>query len=309
MGLVVADRVKETTATTGTGTLTLAGAATGFQSFAAVGNTNQCNYCLLSGNGSDWETGIGTYTLSGTTLSRDVVLASSNSGSKISLTGTSTVFLTEPAAALANRLCAPVVKPPAASNWTQRNFGASTTLTDVANGVALYDANSAGLAHNVRGISLASPATPYTIDANLSANALIAQTGNFVEFGLGWTDGTKIETITCAIEATSTTLATSNQTSVYTWSNFTTSAGAIAGTSFNFVSDPSDLWLRIADNGSTVSFGISSDGVIYLTSYSIAKSSGYLGSSGYSNVMVINNGGLLGNPGYANVTVRSWYQH
>lgn len=99
MAFVAADRVKETTTTTGTGTLTLAGAVTGFQSFAAIGNGNTCNYCLLDANGgTDWETGTGTYTSSGTTLSRTTVFASSNSGSKISLTsGTHSVFCTGPA--------------------------------------------------------------------------------------------------------------------------------------------------------------------------------------------------------------------
>ena len=95
MALVVKDRVKETTATTGTGTITLAGAATGFQSFSVIGDNNTTYYAIESG--SDWEVGIGTYTASGTTLSRDTILESSNAGSAISLSGTSTVFCTYPA--------------------------------------------------------------------------------------------------------------------------------------------------------------------------------------------------------------------
>lgn len=98
MPLVVADRVKETTTTTGTGTLTLAGAATGYQSFSVVGNGNQTYYTISSAGGSEWEVGIGTYTSSGTTLSRDTVLASSNSGSLVPLSaGTKDVFVTYPA--------------------------------------------------------------------------------------------------------------------------------------------------------------------------------------------------------------------
>ena len=95
MALVVKDRVKETTTTTGTGTITLAGAETGFQSFSVVGDGNTTYYAIESG--SDWEVGIGTYTASGTTLSRDTILESSNAGSAISLSGTSTVFVTYPA--------------------------------------------------------------------------------------------------------------------------------------------------------------------------------------------------------------------
>ena len=97
MALVVKDRVKETTSTTGTGTLTLAGAVTKFQSFSVVGDGNTTYYAIESGNGTDWEVGVGTYTASGTTLSRDTILESSNAGSAISLTGTSTVFCTYPA--------------------------------------------------------------------------------------------------------------------------------------------------------------------------------------------------------------------
>ena len=99
MGLVVADRVKETTTTTGTGTVTLAGAVTGFQSFSAIGNGNTTYYTIAGQTGSEWEVGIGTYTSSGTTLSRDTVLASSNSGSLVNFSaGTKDVFVTYPAA-------------------------------------------------------------------------------------------------------------------------------------------------------------------------------------------------------------------
>ena len=98
MALVLADRVKETTTTTGTGTVTLLGASTGYQSFAAVGNANTTYYTIAGQSGSEWEVGIGTYTASGTTLSRDTILASSNSGSVVTLSaGTKDVFVTYPA--------------------------------------------------------------------------------------------------------------------------------------------------------------------------------------------------------------------
>jgi len=96
MALVVYDRVQETTATTGTGTITLAGAVSGFQSFAVVGNGNTTYYTITSGTA--WEVGIGTYTSSGTTLARTTVLSNSlGTTALISLTGTSTVFCTYPA--------------------------------------------------------------------------------------------------------------------------------------------------------------------------------------------------------------------
>jgi len=95
MALVVKDRVQETTTTTGTSTVTLAGAVTGFQDFSVIGDGNTTYYAITSGN--DWEVGLGTYTASGTTLSRDTILESSNSGSAITLSGTSNVFVTYPA--------------------------------------------------------------------------------------------------------------------------------------------------------------------------------------------------------------------
>ena len=98
MALVLADRVKETTTTEGTGTYTLGGAATGFESFAVVGNGNTTYYCCT--DGTSFEIGIGTYTASGTTLSRSDanVLQSSNSDNRVDWgAGTKDIFITQPA--------------------------------------------------------------------------------------------------------------------------------------------------------------------------------------------------------------------
>ena len=95
MALVVKDRVRETSTTTGTGTLTLAGAVTGFQTFSsAIGNTNTTYYTIT--NGAEWEVGIGT--VGAGTLARTTVLASSNAGSAVTFSaGTKDVFCTYPA--------------------------------------------------------------------------------------------------------------------------------------------------------------------------------------------------------------------
>ena len=98
MALVLADRVQDLTSTTGTGSVTLAGTPpAGYQSFgAAIGNGNT-TYYVING-GSEWEVGVGTYNSTGTTLSRDTVLSSSNSGSLVNFSaGTKTVFVTYPA--------------------------------------------------------------------------------------------------------------------------------------------------------------------------------------------------------------------
>jgi hypothetical protein len=96
MALVVKDRVKETTTTTGTGTITLAGAVTGFQAFSVIGDGNTTFYTIAGG--AEFEVGIGTYTLSSTTLSRDTILESSNAGAAVNFSaGTKDVFVTYPA--------------------------------------------------------------------------------------------------------------------------------------------------------------------------------------------------------------------
>ena len=95
MPLVISDRVKETSLTTGTGTITLNGTYGGFQSFlSGIGNGNTTYYAIE--NDSNWEVGIGTYTQSSNTLSRDTILKSSNSNNAISLNGVSRVFCTYP---------------------------------------------------------------------------------------------------------------------------------------------------------------------------------------------------------------------
>lgn len=98
MAFVLADRVRDTTTTTGTGTVTLSGTApTGYQTFGAgIGNGNNTYYTINAD--TQWEVGIGTYTASGTTLSRNTVLASSSGGALVDFAaGTKNVFVDYPA--------------------------------------------------------------------------------------------------------------------------------------------------------------------------------------------------------------------
>jgi len=98
MALVLKDRVRETSTTTGTGTFTLAGAVAGFQSFSAIGTGNSTYYTIVMS--TDWEVGIGTWT-SPNQLSRDTVYESSNSNALVNFgSGTKDVFVTLPAEAV-----------------------------------------------------------------------------------------------------------------------------------------------------------------------------------------------------------------
>ena len=100
MAIVLKDRVKVSSGITGTGTATLGSAATGFQTFAAIGDGNETYYTIASQSGDEWEVGLGTVTdTAGTfTLSRDTVFESSNAGNLVNFSaGTKDVFVTYPA--------------------------------------------------------------------------------------------------------------------------------------------------------------------------------------------------------------------
>lgn len=95
--VVLVNRAKMGTATTGTGTITLGSAESGYQSFADAGVTNGQVVRYVIEDGTDWEIGTGTYTASGTTLSR-TVLESSNSDAALNLTGNAVVYVSATAA-------------------------------------------------------------------------------------------------------------------------------------------------------------------------------------------------------------------
>jgi hypothetical protein len=98
MALVVKDRVRVSTTTTGTGTITLGGAVLGFQNFSVIGNGNTTYYAIVDSVTGAWEVGLGTYSSTGPTLSRDTILESSTGGTAVNFAaGTKDVFVTYPA--------------------------------------------------------------------------------------------------------------------------------------------------------------------------------------------------------------------
>jgi hypothetical protein len=122
MALVLKDRVKQTATAPGTGTITLLTTPTGFQSFSAVGDGNTTYFAIVDPTSGAWEVNYGTYTSSGTTLSRNSPpLSSSNSGSLVNFTGAVDVFLTYPSESAVWRDTAGVV--------AQQSFGAITATS------------------------------------------------------------------------------------------------------------------------------------------------------------------------------------
>ena len=149
MALILADRVRETTAVTGTSSAVLLGAVTGFQSFAVIGDGNTCYYTISDQSGPNFEVGIGTYSTSGPTLARTTILASSNAGAIVPFpAGTKDVFVTYPAEKSVNLDASDNVSPlgtVASATWQATTIGVAyggTGLTTLTAGRIPYGAGT-----------------------------------------------------------------------------------------------------------------------------------------------------------------------
>jgi hypothetical protein len=165
MALVVADRVRETSTTTGTGTFTLAGAVGGYQSFSVIGNGNTTYYCIAGQSTNEWEVGIGTWATGGT-LARTTVVASSNGGSAVTFSaGTKDVFVTYPSSYLVNTQTGTAVTASTANalntsnNYQVNSLGVGTAGSGTAgeiratNNVTAYYSSDAQFKENVQPIT------------------------------------------------------------------------------------------------------------------------------------------------------------
>lgn len=153
MALVLADRVQQTGTANTTVSFTLSGSVPGFQSFSVIGDTNTTYYAATDTSGN-WETGVGTYSTTGPTLTRTTILSSSNSGSAVTFSGTVNVFVTYPSSkSVEYEATGGVVITDASTNDALR-------ITQTGSGKALLVEDSA------------SPdSTPFVIDANGRVNA------------------------------------------------------------------------------------------------------------------------------------------
>jgi len=245
MALVVYDRVQETTTTSGTGSVTLLGAVSGFQSFAVVGNTNTTYYTIT--DGAQWEVGIGTYSTSGPTLARTTVLSNSNGNTTpITLSGgLAQVFVTYTAEKSVNLDASDNVTPLgtiASGTWQGTTVGVSyggtgVTASSGASSVVLRDANQ-----------------------NTSLNNIFRNTTSTVSTG-----GTTV--LTAASSFTQVLTGTLAQT--YQLPDATT---LVNGASFQFNNNSTGL-LTIVNNGSGAVATVAAGGAaqIFLTSTSTSN--------------------------------------
>jgi hypothetical protein len=148
-------------------------------------------------------------------------------------------------------------------------------VVDSSVGLAI-NAPSSGSANNITGRQFPAPLAPYKLTALIAATR--APTGNN-GIGLGWYNGTdRLHLISL------TTIGGGlPKFEVTKWNSVTSLSATDAQTASSGYSEP--FWVQISDNGSTVSFAFSQDGANFLTLFSVAKSSGWLGASGYSNIV------------------------
>ena len=172
MALILADRVKETSTTTGNGVFTLAGATTGFQSFAIVGDGNTTFYCIAGQGTNEWEVGIGTYASAGTTLTRTTVLSNSSATQPSALSfaaGTKDVFVTYPSEKSVNL--------DASGNATALGTPVAFTGTNITGTATSFTASNVTTNANLTG-GVTSVGNAATVITNANLTGVITSSGN-----------------------------------------------------------------------------------------------------------------------------------
>ena len=255
------DRVKDTSTTTGTGTLTLANSApTGFRTFGSVlSDSDTCFYAVVLQSGAEWETGIGTYTTSGTTLARTKVLASSNSGAAVNFSsGTKDVFITHPASQFQ---WLPAITPPIPGDFTTATPSSGTaTRATTDGGVALTMTATGGYHWHLD--YKAVPSTPFNIDMAILIPAYSRPSHGLV--GPLWRDsGGKLVSHGLF-------LGSANNSAVYKWDSLNN-----AYNSNYYQEDTSQNgglhWFRLRDDGTNRKFYTSPDGLNFNECHTIGR--------------------------------------
>lgn len=253
------DFVLETSTTTGTGALTLAGAVTGYRAFSAVCATDDTVYYFIQavdGSGvptGDWETGLGTY--SGTnTLTRTTVIDGSNGTSAVNFgSGTKRVGLCSPARVMANIAGERPRVVPAAASFTLQNAN-SGTIADGAYGSGIvFDSVNATAGIRMIRRNGSPPATPYSIITR--SQAVSAATGAY-PCGVVLRNSSSGKVIFFGAY-------NGSQELVQQWSAYGTfNANILGATTIWSVGVPT--WRKVDNDGTNLNFSISPDGITWV---------------------------------------------
>mgnify|MGYP003112165472 CR=1 FL=1 len=204
MALILKDRVKQQTTTTGTGTYTLSGSFDSFQTFAEIGDGNTTYYCCT--DGTDFEVGRGTFTASGTTLSREEILSSSNSDAKVNWSaGTRTIFCTQPAdkAVFLNADGDIQLK---VGNDLKLSTGSGEPVIRIAgggpNGMRFYDGTDFADLTNAVDIKYRTTPNDLLIERSENSNIIAEFGGDDGHAALYYDNAKKLETLTGGVDVT-----------------------------------------------------------------------------------------------------------
>ena len=282
MAFAIADRVQETTVTQGTGTVVLAGAVVGYQSFAAIGNLNTTYYTIADQAGANWEVGVGTYYLANTSLARTTILSSSNSNAAVNFgVGTKAVFVTYPAER--------ATYADSSNITTITNFASSNVLIT---GGTISGANFTGLGTMATQNANAVTITGGTLN-NVTIGATTANTivGTTITANTGFIgSGASISSLN-ASNITSGTVGvafggtgSANLTAGYVvLGNNTSQVVLVApGTSGNVLTSNGTAWISNASSGGGGSTGIGNSSILALNVNITANATINAGVNGFS---------------------------
>jgi len=179
---------------------------------------------------------------------------------------------------------------PDSSQWTQVNFSGASTAEGTVSGTTTtaltlfggtLSGSTAASGRKIQALTRAVPATPYRIAVAMAPRTVRFGAGSFSSQGIGWTDGTKFQTMNLFNN-----VGGSNRINVANFSDINNFVSeALAAYDTGNVSPVNHIWMGLADDGTNITFQLSNDSVYWKNLYTVAKSSGYLGSSGYTDLV------------------------
>jgi len=276
MAFVIGDRIQETTTTNGTGTVVLAGAVTGYQSFAVIGNTNTTYYTIADQNGANWEVGIGTYYSGNSSLARTTILSSSNANAAVVFTsGIKSVFITYPAEK--------AIYSDSNNVTTITNFASANVLIT---GGTISGANFTGLGtmstQNANAVTITGGTINSTTQNASIYNNVTINSGSVNATITGTLNASNINSGTVGVAYGGTGVANLTAGYVVTGNNTSSVVLIAPGTSGNVLTSNGTAWYSNASSGGGGSTGIGNSSILALNVNITANATVNAGVNGFS---------------------------